>query len=80
MAVARRYFGDSKVFKERFGAANQDNVVEFLAFDPENPNSIHSCLRAARENARSVRDTISSEMWEQVNGHVPGYPRPESAA
>lgn len=60
--------GDSKVFKERFGAANQDNVVEFLAFDPENPNSIHSCLQAARENARSIRDTISSEMWEEVNG------------
>jgi uncharacterized alpha-E superfamily protein len=60
--------GDSKVFKERFGVATQDNVVQFLAFDAENPNSIVSCLRAARENARSVRDTISSEMWEQVNG------------
>ena len=33
----------------------------------ENPNSILSCLRAARENARSVREIISSEMWEQLN-------------
>src|SRR5262249_47143954 len=33
----------------------------------ENPNSILSCVRAARENARSVREIISSEMWEQVN-------------
>ena len=36
--------------------------------DAENPNSICSCLRAARENARSVRETISSEMWEQIKG------------
>ncbi len=59
--------GDTEVFKERYGVATQETVVQFLAFDEENPNSIHSCLSAARENARSIRDTISSEMWEQVN-------------
>jgi uncharacterized alpha-E superfamily protein len=59
--------GDTEVFKDRYGKATQDTVVQFLAFDERNPNSIHSCLRAARENARSIRDTISSEMWEQVN-------------
>ena len=59
--------GDRAVFLERYGAANRDNVVHFLAFDPENPNSIYSCVLAARENARSVRETISSEMWQQIN-------------
>ena len=59
--------GDRAAFLERYGAATQDNVVRFLAFDPENPNSIYSCVLAARENARSVRETISSEMWEQIN-------------
>jgi uncharacterized alpha-E superfamily protein len=59
--------GDRVAFLERYGAATQENVVRFLAFDPENPNSIYSCVLAARENARSVRDTISSEMWEQIN-------------
>ncbi len=59
--------GDSAVFRERYGEATQDNVVRFLAFDPENPNSIFSCVLSARENARSVRETISSEMWEQIN-------------
>ena len=59
--------GDSVSFAARFGEANQDNVIEFLTFDEENPNSVVSCLRAARENARTVRDTVSSEMWEQVN-------------
>ncbi len=59
--------GDSASFLERYGAATRDSVVRFLAFDPENPNSIYSCVVAARENARSVRETISSEMWQQIN-------------
>lgn len=59
--------GDTESFKARFGEATEQKVIQFLAFDAENPNSIFSCLRSARENARSVRETISSEMWEQVN-------------
>jgi uncharacterized alpha-E superfamily protein len=59
--------GDAEVFLERYGKANQSSVIKFLALEAENPNSIYSCLRAARENARSVRETISSGMWEQVN-------------
>lgn len=59
--------GDTEVFAQRYGDANQARVIEFLAYDMENPNSIFSCLRNARENARSVRETISSEMWAQIN-------------
>ncbi|MGH9592234.1 MAG: alpha-E domain-containing protein, partial [Bryobacteraceae bacterium] len=50
-----------------YGEATQASVIEFLTYDAANSNSIASCLRAARENARSVRETISSEMWAQVN-------------
>jgi uncharacterized alpha-E superfamily protein len=42
-------------------------VIQFLLADPANANSILSCLVAARENARSVREVISADMWEQVN-------------
>jgi uncharacterized alpha-E superfamily protein len=59
--------GDRAVFLEQYEEATQSNVVQFLAFEARNPNSIHSCVLAARENARSVRETISSEMWEQIN-------------
>ena len=59
--------GDSAEFARRYGTATQQRVIQFLTFDQDNPSSIHSCLRAARENARSVREIISSEMWEQVN-------------
>lgn len=59
--------GDEKPFFSRYPAANKENVVRFLTFDRENPNSIASCLRQSRENARSVREIISSEMWEHIN-------------
>lgn len=59
--------GDHEAFAKRHGAATQQNVIHFLTFDAENPNSIVSCVRAARENARTVREIISSEMWLQLN-------------
>ncbi|HEY6169138.1 MAG TPA: alpha-E domain-containing protein [Verrucomicrobiae bacterium] len=59
--------GDHEEFQERFGKATQENVIQFLTFDTENPNSIISCLRGARENARTVREIISSEMWLHLN-------------
>jgi uncharacterized alpha-E superfamily protein len=59
--------GDHELFAELYGEANQENTIEFLVFARNNPNSIYSCVRAARENARSVREYISSEMWEQIN-------------
>jgi uncharacterized alpha-E superfamily protein len=59
--------GDHADFEKRYGQAAQENVIRFLTFDRANPNSVISCLRAARENARSVREIISSEMWLQLN-------------
>jgi uncharacterized alpha-E superfamily protein len=59
--------GDQERFKAQFNEATREHVIYFLAADPKNPNSILSCLLAARENARSVREIISSEMWELVN-------------
>jgi uncharacterized alpha-E superfamily protein len=59
--------GDAKAFRDRYGSATQTRVIEYLAYDTGNANSITSCLRHARENARSVRETISTEMWAQVN-------------
>jgi uncharacterized alpha-E superfamily protein len=59
--------GDHAGFTKHYGEATQQSVIRFLAFDPENPNSILSCLRGARENARTVREIISTEMWVQLN-------------
>ena len=42
-------------------------IVYSLTFDSDVPASITACLMAARENARQVRDEISSEQWQQLN-------------
>ncbi len=44
-----------------------EEVVHFMALDRQNPGSIYSCLRLARENAHAVRGTLTSELWETIN-------------
>jgi uncharacterized alpha-E superfamily protein len=62
-----RTTGDEEYFEEHYGEPTEEAVVEFLAFDRGYPNSIISSLSLARENARTVREAISSEAWEQLN-------------
>lgn len=59
--------GDLHLYRERHGNVEQRQVLEFLAMDPGNPNSMMSCVAAARENARHVQDQLSSEVWHLVN-------------
>jgi len=59
--------GEQPRFTARFQEATARTVIPFLTFDRDNPNSILSCLSAAREGARSVREVITNEMWEQLN-------------
>ncbi len=59
--------GDHASFAKTYPSPTRQNVIHFLTFDAQNPNSISSCVRAARENARTVREIISSEMWLQLN-------------
>jgi uncharacterized alpha-E superfamily protein len=57
---AERYF-------QRKKPVTFEGLVDFLALDKDNPSSIYSCLRWARENAHAVRWQITSEMWETLN-------------
>ena len=54
-------------FAARYGKVTASNVMEFMVSDPENGSSIRSCLMAARENARAVRGTLTTEVWETQN-------------
>ncbi len=49
------------------GIKNEYTATQILTFDTSQPNSIVNCIANARENARQVREKISSEMWMQVN-------------
>ena len=62
-----RTTGDDAVFARRLGKPQKETLIRILPANTANPNSNMSCLSAARQNARSVREIISSEMWEQVN-------------
>jgi uncharacterized alpha-E superfamily protein len=55
-------------------------VVETLAYDEGQPSSIAASLRAARENARGVREVISSEVWECLNATFNRIPTERTAA
>jgi uncharacterized alpha-E superfamily protein len=49
------------------GASPQASLSRWLTFDPENPSSITSCVSQARNNARSIRGTISPATWRELN-------------
>jgi uncharacterized alpha-E superfamily protein len=54
-------------YQARYGAVNAASVMNFMVRDEDNLSSILCCLRAARENARAVRGTLTTEVWETTN-------------
>ena len=59
--------GCEESFFERHDTLTLPTLFDFLALDEQNPSSIYSCLKWARENAHAVRWQITSEMWETLN-------------
>lgn len=54
-------------YTARHGEITRQGVMVFMALDEDNPASIMACLKAARENARAVRGTLTTEVWETLN-------------
>ena len=54
-------------YEALYGDIRAAGVLEFMVSDADNPSSIVSCLQAARENARAVRGTLTTEVWETHN-------------
>jgi len=67
--------GAEQGFYDKHEEATPENVISYLAFDPENPSSIRNCLEAARRNARAVRTALTSEQWECLNSAWLELPR-----
>ena len=57
----------TKDFAKRHGKVTARSVMDYMVGDAANPSSIRSCLMAARENARAVRGTLTTEVWETQN-------------
>jgi uncharacterized alpha-E superfamily protein len=58
---------ENELFTSLYREPEGQAAIDFVCLQRKNPNSVYSCLAAARENARTVREQISSEMWEQIN-------------
>ena len=54
-------------YTQAHGEIEISKVMDFMVKDESNPSSILSCLSAARENARAVRGTLTTEVWETQN-------------
>lgn len=57
----------TSAFDRKYEAVTPANVLAYMTQDMDNPSSIMSCLRAARENARAVRGAMTTDLWETVN-------------
>jgi uncharacterized alpha-E superfamily protein len=62
------------------GRPTSRDVRYYLAFDPENASSLACCIRNARAAAQGVRESITSEMWEQLNTVYLSLNTPHAAA
>jgi uncharacterized alpha-E superfamily protein len=60
--------GDRELVDRLYPDGRPEDVVRFLVQEPDNPNAVVNCIAIARENARQIRDVITTEMWEHING------------
>ena len=56
-----------ELFDQKYPHLTPKDVLDFMVKDMSNPSSIASCLKQARENARAVRGTLTTEVWETNN-------------
>jgi uncharacterized alpha-E superfamily protein len=59
--------GLDSLFKQTYPEADEEATMRFLIEDASNPSSIFSCVQHARENTRTLREVLPSEMWERIN-------------
>lgn len=60
--------GCREAYLARHASIDEASVIDFLAFDRDNPSSIANCIETARRNARAVRTALTTSMWEAVQG------------
>lgn len=56
-----------RLYHAKHTVVSPQDVLQYMVRDAENPSSIYSCMRAARENARAVRGALTTEVWETSN-------------
>lgn len=62
-----RLFNAEQAFREQYGYASEQNIMQFLVADRNNPSSLASSLGMVRENIRTSLNVLPEEVWEQAN-------------
>ncbi len=60
-------YSDEKAFAKAFSEPSAENVIRYYMAYIDNPGSVLSAIRSARENARALRPMLSTDMWHQLN-------------
>ena len=62
-----RASGNATGYAAKYGPPDQKAIESWLFFDRDNPNSVATCLTAARENGRIVRTALTQQVWDALN-------------
>jgi uncharacterized alpha-E superfamily protein len=62
-----RASGTAEGFARKYGDPVQRNIESYLFFDADNPSSVASCIGRARENGRTVRTALTTQVWGALN-------------
>ena len=62
-----RASGNADGFAAKYDQPEQGNIEHFLFFDRDNPNSVASSITSARENGRTVRTALTTQVWDALN-------------
>ncbi len=61
-------YGQDEGFAAAYPQARMTDLLRFMTIDEDNPSSIASCFKAARNNARDERNNLTTDLWESLNG------------
>lgn len=59
--------GLDDLFNKQYTQAHEESIMKFMIEDEQNPSSILSCVKYARENTRTLRELLPEELWECIN-------------
>lgn len=60
-------YGQDEGFAEAYPQARMSDLLRYMTIDEDNPSSIASCFKAARNNARDERNNLTTDLWESLN-------------
>lgn len=60
--------GQPELYEQVYGSYNEEDVLYYVTIDKQNVNSLISCVCYARNNVRTLRENLPTEIWEVMNG------------